>query len=96
MPAASAIIVWPHRTVWQLSQITGDAKRTAKGVLTKWGAHMTTRYIVRRQENHMFCVWDTTTDKPAEEAGGDLQYTDLQLDKAFDCARTLNRDRAKN
>jgi hypothetical protein len=44
----------------------------------------------------MFCVWDTTTDKPAEEAGGDLQYTDLQLDKAFDCARTLNRDRAKN
>jgi hypothetical protein len=57
---------------------------------------MTTRYIVRRQENDKFCVWDTTTDKPAEEASGDLQYTDLQLDKAFDCARTLNRDRAKN
>jgi hypothetical protein len=47
----------------------------------------------------MFCVWDTTTDKPAEEGGGEvqfLQYTDLQLDKAFDCARRLNRDRAKN
>ena len=71
-------------------------KRAARDVLTKWGAHMTTRYIVRRRENDMFCVWDTTTDKPAEEAGGDLQYTDLQPDKAFDCARTLNRDRAKN
>ena len=43
---------------------------------------MTTRYIVRRQENDMFCVWDTTTNKPAEEAS-DLVYIDLKLDKAF-------------
>jgi hypothetical protein len=55
-----------------------------------------TRYIVRRQENGNFCVWDTTTDKPAEEASGELRYIDLQLDKAFDCARSLNRDKAKN
>jgi hypothetical protein len=55
-----------------------------------------TRYIVRRQENGIFCVWDNLTDKPAEEASGDLRYIDLQLDKAFDYARFLNRDKAKN
>jgi hypothetical protein len=42
------------------------------------------------------CVWDNLTDKPAEEANGDLRYIDLQLDKAFDYARFLNRDKAKN
>jgi len=55
-----------------------------------------TRYIVRRQENGHFCVWDTTTDKPAEEAHGELRYIDLQLGKAFDFARSLNRDRAED
>jgi hypothetical protein len=55
-----------------------------------------TRYIVRRQENGNFCVWDNTTDKPADEADGELRYIDLQLDKAFDCARSLNRDKAKD
>jgi len=53
-----------------------------------------TRYIVRRQENGNFCVWDTRKDKPAEEADGDLRYIDLKLDKAFDFARSLNRDKA--
>jgi hypothetical protein len=43
-----------------------------------------------------FCVWDNLTDKPAEEAAGKRRYTDLQLDKAFDYARFLNRDKAKN
>jgi hypothetical protein len=55
-----------------------------------------TKYMVRRQENGKFCVWDTMMDKPAEEASGDLRYIDLQLDKALDCAGSLNRDKAKN
>ena len=42
----------------------------------------------------MFCVWDTTTNKPAEEAS-DLVYIDLKLDKAFECTQTLNRDKPK-
>jgi hypothetical protein len=64
-------------------------------LLNKWSAHMT-RYMVRRQENRKFCVWDTEMDKLAEEAGGDLRYMDLELDKALDCAGSLNRDKAKN
>jgi hypothetical protein len=55
-----------------------------------------TRYVVRRQENGKFCVWDTEKDKPAEEAGGDLRYSDLQLGEALDCAASLNTDKAKN
>ena len=62
--------------------------------LSEWSALMT-RYIVRRQENGDFCVWDNTTDKPAEEVDGEvLRYIDLKLDKAFDFARYLNRDKA--
>ena len=55
-----------------------------------------TRYMVRRQKNGKFSVWDIMMDKPAEEASGDLRYIDLQLDKALDCAGSLNRDKAKN
>jgi len=65
------------------------------GFLTKRSAHMT-RYLVRRQENGKFCVWDTKADKPAEEASGDLRYIDLQLGEAFDCAGSLNRDKGQN
>jgi hypothetical protein len=55
-----------------------------------------TRYLVRRQKDGMFCVWDSTTDKPAEEADGGLRYISLQLGEALDYAGDLNRDRAKN
>jgi hypothetical protein len=54
------------------------------------------RYMVRRQDDGKFCVWDTKTDKPAEEADGALRYINLQVDEALDCANSLNLNKAKN
>jgi hypothetical protein len=52
------------------------------------------RYVVRRQENREYCVWDTKTDKPAEADGG--CYINLQFDEALDHAQSLNREKNSN
>ena len=46
------------------------------------------RYVVRRQENRDYCVWDVETDRPAEADG--RRYVDLPLDEALDFAAQLN------
>jgi hypothetical protein len=59
----------------------------------EWNAHMV-RYVVRRQENREYCVWDTKTDKPTE--ADDRCYINLQFDEALDHAQWLNRAKNSN
>jgi hypothetical protein len=52
------------------------------------------RYVVRRQDNGEYCIWDTKTDKPAEVDG--RRYINLQFDEAIDQARPLNAAKNSN
>jgi len=52
------------------------------------------RYVVRRQENRQYSVWDTKTDQPAEADG--RRYVDLQFDEAIDSAQLLNGAKNSN
>jgi hypothetical protein len=49
------------------------------------------RYMVRRQENGKYCIWEGKTDKPAEADG--QCYVNLHFDEAIDRAISLNKDR---
>ena len=52
------------------------------------------KYVVRRQENGEYCIWNTNTDKPAE--ADDRRYINLQFDEAIDHARSLNAAKNSN
>ena len=52
------------------------------------------RYMVRRQENGEYSVYDTETDKPAEAAG--KPCINLKFNEALDHAESLNRPQNSN
>jgi hypothetical protein len=52
------------------------------------------RYVVRRQENGDYSVYDTETDKPAEAAG--KRCIDLKFYESLDHADFLNRAQNSN
>ena len=52
------------------------------------------RYVVRRQENRQYCIWDTKTDQPAEADGG--RYVNLQFDEALNFVELLNGAKNSN
>jgi hypothetical protein len=56
-------------------------------------AHMR-RYVVRRQENRQYCIWDTKMDQPAEADG--RRYVNLQFDEALNVVELLNGAKNSN
>jgi hypothetical protein len=51
-------------------------------------------YMVRRQENGEYCVYDTETDKPVEADG--KPFINLKFNEALDRADILNRAQNSN
>jgi len=52
------------------------------------------RYVVRRQENRQYCIWDTKTDRLAEADG--RRYVNLQFDEALNFVELLNGAKNSN
>jgi hypothetical protein len=73
--------------------LQSEARTKSERHPNQWNAHMV-RYVVRRQENREYCVWDTKTDKPTEADG--RCYINLQFDEALDHAQWLNRAKNSN
>jgi len=46
------------------------------------------RYMVRRQDDGRYCIWDHMTKRPAED--GDRRYIDLDFEDALKLVRPLN------
>jgi hypothetical protein len=46
------------------------------------------RYMVRRQDNGRYCIWDHMTKRPAEDR--DRRYIDLDFEDALNLVRPLN------
>jgi hypothetical protein len=46
------------------------------------------RYMVRRQSNGLYCVWDHNRERPAEDNGAACEA--LSFDAALELAKSLN------
>jgi hypothetical protein len=47
------------------------------------------RYAIRKQDDGLYCVWDTETDSPAE--AHDFRYVNLRWDEAEEARDELNQ-----
>jgi hypothetical protein len=51
---------------------------------------MASQFVVRRQDNGEYCVWDSKTDAVAQIANGQIRYENLEFNNALDQALELN------
>jgi hypothetical protein len=51
---------------------------------------MASRFVVRRQDNGEYCVWDTKTDAVAQTENSEIRYESLEFNQALDAAKELN------
>jgi hypothetical protein len=51
---------------------------------------MASRFVVRRQDNGEYCVWDNKTDAVAQMANSNIRYENLEFNQALDAAREVN------
>ena|SRR6476661_8326316 len=84
--------------VWSVADIvtiieTTEPAPAKQAVQRPPEAHMR-RYVVRRQENRQYCIWDTKTAQPAEADG--RRYVNLQFDEALNFVELLNGAKNSN
>ena len=51
---------------------------------------MASRFVVRRQDNGEYCVWDNKTDAVAQTENSQIRYESLEFNQALDAAKELN------
>jgi hypothetical protein len=51
---------------------------------------MASRFVVRRQNNDKYCVWDNNTNAVAQSADSQIRNDSLEFNKAIDTALELN------
>jgi hypothetical protein len=51
---------------------------------------MASRFVVRRQDNGEYCVWDNKADAVAQTESSQIRYEGLEFNQALDAAKELN------
>lgn len=51
---------------------------------------MASRFVVRRQDNGEYCVWDNRADAVAQTEDSQIRYESLEFNQALDAAAELN------
>jgi hypothetical protein len=51
---------------------------------------MSSRFVVRRQDNGEYCVWDNKADAVAQTENSQIRYESLEFNQALDAAKELN------
>jgi hypothetical protein len=51
---------------------------------------MASRFVVRRQDNGKYCVWDNSNDAVAQTEDSQIRYESLEFNQALDAALELN------
>jgi hypothetical protein len=51
---------------------------------------MASRFVVRRQDNGEYCVWDNKADAVAQIANSQIRYENLEFNQALDAAKEQN------
>jgi hypothetical protein len=51
---------------------------------------MASRFVVRRQDNGGYCVWDNKADAVAQTENSQIRYESLEFNQALDAAKELN------
>jgi hypothetical protein len=51
---------------------------------------MASRFVVRRQDNGEYCVWDNKADTVAQTESSQIRCENLEFNQAFDAVRELN------
>jgi hypothetical protein len=51
---------------------------------------MASRFVVRRQDNGEYCVWDNKADTVAQTESSQIRHESLDFNQALDAAKELN------
>jgi hypothetical protein len=51
---------------------------------------MASRFMVRKQDNGEYCVWDNKADAVAQTENSEIRYESLEFNQALDAAKELN------